>query len=577
MRSSLDALLNDLEAGKNSFGRGAVGKIKSLLQLLSRREIRDPKSLVRFHEVLLFVRAFPASASLVPQVEKLLNQFHERIDAIRELGSDMSIFDDFDTSGIAGTTMQDTLNFEVARWLFHRIPGNVEIAWDDYDEERAMGSTWPRFIPLLEEDADVEANIPWRRWLDAAKGREKDLAWLIRHFEQLPGAAGREHDRLNAELYDSLRVPLRWHLKNLKLSRTRNWRRPRQFFIHSGPLIRRKEVSLARELERPAPEFTKLTRRDGEATMHTIREVMVVRYRELYGTTLGDPASVVRADVGQGVVFYLWNLPPGRRLPLRAYVAGFTLKNGVPINYIEAIGLCEWTEVGFNTFYTYRQGETAWIYAQALRCLCAWTGAKTISVYPYQIGQNNDEALDSGAYWFYRKLGFRSGKPDVEQLARDEERKIASAAKYRTPRRILARLAEAHVFYDLTDGQKRLTGGIVCGLWDTFCTRNLALRVNQRMAREFGGDAVRIGEASTREVARALEVDPSRWTPGERRSLGSWSLVLSLIPGLAGWTAAEKRDVVAIIRAQSGRDEMQYLRRTQRHARLRDELLRLGS
>ena len=86
---------------------------------------------------------------------------------------------------------------------------------------------------------------------------------------------------------------------------------------------------------------------------------MLVRYRELYGTTLADPRSVVRADVGRGVSIYLWNLPPERRLPLRAYVAGFTLKNDVSINYIEAIGLCEWMEVGFNTFYRFRGGEAA--------------------------------------------------------------------------------------------------------------------------------------------------------------------------------------------------------------------------
>ncbi|HYM77344.1 MAG TPA: hypothetical protein VE377_15320 [Candidatus Dormibacteraeota bacterium] len=610
MGSSLDALLNDLEAARNSFGRGAASRVNGLLRQLSRQEFDDPKSLIRFHEALLFLRAFPASASVVPQVEKLLHRFHERIGRIRQLGGDMSVFDDFDTSGIAGTTMQDTLNFEVARWLVRRIPGNVEIAWDDYDEERAMGSTWPRFVPLLEEDSDVEANIPWRRWLDAARGREKDFAWLIRRFEEWDTS----DLRLKAELYDSMRLPLRWHLKNLKLSRTRNWRRPGKFFVHDGPLITRRDVSLAREFERPAPKFVRLSRREGEAVMQTIREVMVVRYRELYGTTLGDPTSVVRAEAGRGVVFYFWNLPPSRRLPVRAYVAGFTLKNGVPINYVEAIGLCEWIEVGFNTFYTYRQGETAWIYAQALRCLCAWTGAKTISVYPYQIGQNNDEALDSGAFWFYRKLGFRSGKPELEQLARNEERKIAADAKYRTPRRTLARLAEAHVFYEVPGLKPRFSEGTLTrplkgrsstvdhaftvepaslpereallpalpaeikrGPWDTFSTRNLALRVNQRMAREFGGDAVRIREASMREVARAVAVNPSRWTPSERHSFANWSLVLALIPGLAGWTGAEKRQLVAIIRAQSGRDEMHYLRRTQQHERLRNEFLRLGS
>jgi len=595
MHPPLEALLNSLEAAKNRFTRGAAAETRTLLHQLSRQNFADAKSLLRFHETLLFLRAFPQSAALIPQIEKLLNTFHQRIEKLREAGADMGAFDDFDTSGISGTTMQDTLSFEAARWLARRIPQNVEIAWDDYwDEahsERAVGSIWPRFIPLLEEDSDVEANIPWHRWLDTARGRERDLQWLIRRFEELPVT-----NRERAELYDSLRLPLRWHLKNLKLSRTRNWTRPRQFYFHTEPLITRSQVSLARELSQPAPRLTKLSTGEGESIMHAIREVMLVRYRELYGTTLGDPSSVVRATLDRGVVIYLWNLPPARRLPLRSYVAGFTLKNGVPINYVEAIGLCEWIEVGFNTFYTYRQGETAWIYAQALRCLHAFTGATTISVYPYQIGQNNDEALDSGAFWFYRKLGFRCGRPDLEQLARREEQKIAANPEYRTPRKTLKRLAEAHVFYEWTTTPERTVeerpfkGRVrrslddpgfsprgAPGPWDTFSTRNLALRVNRRMARDFNGDSAEIREASVKQITRALDLNPSRWTAAAKRSLENWSLILALVPDLATWSLQEKRDLIKIIQSQSSPNEMRYLRLTQTHPRLRTALLRLGS
>ena len=619
MPFTLNALLARLEAAKSHFGRGAAAETKQLLDQISRCDFKDASSLLRFHEALLFLRAFPQARQIVAQTEKLLNRFHERVERLRGLGADMSAFDDFDTSGIAGTTMQDALNFEAARWLVRRIPRHVEIAWDDYWEdpqtERALASTWPRLIPLLREDSDVEANIPWRRWLDSARGRERDLARLIRQFEQLPVFDHADPDRPRAELYDSLRLPLRWHLENLRLSRTRNWTRPRNFYFHNEPLLTRSQVSLAAEFAKPAPRLTRLSRREGERVMQAVREVMLVRYRELYGTTLGDPRSVVRVDLGsgdaaRGVVMHLWNLLPSRRLPLRAYVAGFTLKNGVPINYIEAIGLCEWIEVGFNTFYTYRQGETAWIYAQALRALRAFTGATTISVYPYQIGQNNDEALDSGAFWFYRKLGFRCGRPDLEQLARREEQKISAAPHYRTPRRTLKRLAEAHVFYELerarlarTSGSAseaaekvRILGGAALqrcdnpplfhaalaaegtpGPWDTFSARNLALRVNRRMAREFDGDSTRIREASLKEIALAFGITPARWTPAERRSLENWSLVLALIPGLQRWSREEKRSLIQIIRAQSAPNEMRYLRLTQHHARLREELLRLGS
>jgi len=586
MSSAHDVLLAGLEAAKNDFGPGASARTIEILDQLNREEFSDAKSLLRFHEALLFLRAFPRSRSLVRHIEGILDRFHPRIEKLRDAGVDMDVFDDFDTSGVAGTTMQDTLSFEVARWLAWRLPRKVEIAWEDYDEERAMGSTWPRFIPLLAEDADVEANIPWRRWLDTARGRERDLDWLIRQFEQLPGT-----DRERAELYDSLRLPLRWHLGNLKLSRTRNWSHPRTLYCHTEPLITRGQVSLAYELSRPAPRLTKLSRSEGEAVMRTIREVMLVRYRELYGTTLGDPASVVRVDLasqredsqseGRGVTIYLWNLPPVRRLPLRAYVAGFTLKNGVPINYIEAIGLCEWIEVGFNTFYTYRQGETAWIYAHVLRALAAFTGANTISVYPYQIGQNNDEAIDSGAFWFYRKLGFRCGRPDLEQLARREEERIAASREYRTPKKTLRRLAEAHVFYELggdAGGSRRASRPAeMAGPWDTFSTRNIALRVNRRMAREFQGYAGKIREASVQHVSRALHLNPARWSLDEQRAFEDWSLVLALIPDLGRWSAKEKRELARLLRAQSGASEMRYLNLTQDHPRLRKELLRLGS
>jgi hypothetical protein len=221
-------------------------------------------------------------------------------------------------------------------------------------------------MPLLEDDAYVEADTPWRRWLETA-ARQKELRSCMADSSVSPLAAGADQ---KAELYESLRVPLRWNLGNSASRERETGSRFAAFSITASPLISRSQVSLADELARRPPQLTKLSRKQGEQIMDLIREVMLVRYRELYGTTLGDPRSVVRADVGRGVSIYLWNLPPDRRLPLRAYVAGLTLKNGVPINYIEAIGLCEWMEVGFNTFYTFRGGEAGWIYAQVLRCLC---------------------------------------------------------------------------------------------------------------------------------------------------------------------------------------------------------------
>jgi hypothetical protein len=558
-------LLAQLEARRCCFDRGETARILKLLGALGAARFNGARSLIRFHESLLFLRAFPQGPSVLRATERLLNDFHKKVETLRETGADMVDFDQMEASGIAGTYMEDTLSFEVAKWLARRMPGKVEIAWDHYDPKRELGTTGPRFIPLLEDDAYVEADTPWRRWLETAAGKkDSDPAWLIQCFDKLPFPPIQK-----AELYESLRMPLRWYLGNSRITRTRNWKPVRSVFYHKDPLIDRSEVSLAQELAKRPPQLTKLSRRQGEAVIDTIRTVMLVRYRELYGTTLGDPSAVVRADVGRGVRIYLWNLTPERRLPLRAYVAGLTVKNGVPINYIEAIGLCEWIEVGFNTFYSFRGGEVGWIYAQVLRSLCQLMGSTCFSVYPYQLGQDNDEAIESGAFWFYRKLGFRSSRPELQRLVEREEQKIAANRHYRTPARILRRLAAGNVFYELP--------GSEAGAWDRFSARTIGLRVNRNMARRFKGDSARIRQESVRTVARALGVDLSSWTHLELTSFDNLAVVLSLMPDLSTWTDSQKWGMVQIIRAKSKRDEMLYLHLTQRHDRLRKALLKLGS
>jgi len=292
------------------------------------------------------------------------------------------------------------------------------------------------------------------------------------------------------------------------------------------------------------------------------------------------------------VSIYLWNLPPERRLPLRAYTAGLTLKNGVPINYIEAIGLCEWMEVGFNTFYTFRGGEAGWIYAQVLRCLCHLMGTTCVSVYPYQLGHDNDEAIESGAFWFYRKLGFRPGRKDLERLVEREEKKIAASREetskrrttgyteehggalrrsleYRTPATILKRLASGHVFYELP--------GCEVGAWDRFSTRNIGLRVNEQMARDFGGDARSMREKAVRDLERGLGVKISTWSALEKDSFENFALVLSLVPGVAYWKSEDRDALVKVIRAKSAANEMRYLHLSRTHTRLRSILLHVGS
>ena len=567
--TSIERWLSELEQRKTRFDPTSVKRVAELLRRLDRTVVDDTTSLIWLHEILLFIRAFPHGPAVFRQTGYLLDNFITRVERLRAAGIDLSALEPLEISGIAGTVIEDTLSYDVVRWLANRFPDRTEIVWDGYEQERLMANAWPRFIPLLEEDSAVEANIPWRQWLrEAGSAPGKDLAWLLRRFERLPVSA-----KERSESYDGLQMVVRWTLDNLKATRTRNWRNPGRIYYHRGPLIQRRDVSLAEVLALPPATLEKLSERKGREVLDLVHEVMAVRYRELYGTTLGDSRQVHGADLGRGVQMYLWGLPPERRLPLRAYLAGMTLKNGVPINYVEAISLFEWSEVGFNTFYTFRDGETAWIYAQALRIIRQLHRVLCFSIYPYQLGHGNEEAIESGAYWFYRKLGFRPGKPELARLSEREEKRIAVRRGYRTSMPTLRRLAAQHLFYELPGAEP--------GAWDRFSTRQIGFTINRQMAREYGGDATDIRLASLEFVAKALRGAGSNLgrlsREPSRKALEELALVFALIPDLPRWNIEEKRKVIAIIQAKAGPEESRYIGLLQEHRAFRSAVLKLGS
>jgi hypothetical protein len=289
-----------------------------------------------------------------------------------------------------------------------------------------------------------------------------------------------------------------------------------------------------------------------------ILDTSAMRFRELYGFSHPDEANVFSADAGRGVEIVFFGLPPRWRLPLRAYHAGMFFKNGVPAGYVETLSLFDHAGVGFNLYYTFREGESAWLYARLLRLFHQVLGINYFSVDPYQIGDDNPEAIDSGAFWFYRKLGFRPVDPRLAALTRREEERIARTPGYRSSHRTLRRLAKGRVLFE--------GPGAEAGQWDRFSIRNVGIETTRALTARFGSDTERMRNAASRFAARHFGVE----------STCGLALALSAIPGVASWSPAEKKAVAAILQAKERGSETRYLHLMQRHPTLRAALLKLG-
>ncbi|MFN7996432.1 MAG: hypothetical protein U0Q18_22665 [Bryobacteraceae bacterium] len=505
-------MLDRLEKWKTRYGTADATGLERLLRAAGGSRFQDADSLIRLHECALFFRAYAPSREAARLADEILFSFAGRVAGVE----DSSPFEEPEVSGIAGTSFSAVFSYEVARRLLARYPRNVSIDWENYDRSEKLGPVLRRFLPLVREDWPVEAHVPYRQWIEAARPKNgTDLGWLL---EQIGRLEWSERDK--ADLYDSLELLLLWRMGNIRTTRSRLRLPVRKMFYHTGPLLRRSGISLQHEMQSPPLPIRRLARAEACKILELILDTSAMRYRELYGFTYPDAERVFHAAAGRGVDFYFFGVPPEWRLPLRAYLGGMFFKNGVPAGYVEVLSLFERAEVGFNLYYTFRDGETAWLYARLLRLFRQVLGARCFSVDPYQIGLENDEAIESGAFWFYRKLGFRPLDADAVRLVEREEQRMRGQAGYRSSRGTLEKLARSYLLFECADADR--------GAWDHFRIRKLALRCTAENAAE--------------------------------------PVLGSFVP-----------DVDELMRAKQGPDEARYLRLMQRHPQLRKAVIRAGS
>ncbi len=285
-------------------------------------------------------------------------------------------------------------------------------------------------------------------------------------------------------------------------------------------LIKRSDISIDQEFHSQAITVKRLASVRARKIMDTMIDTSAVRYREVWGFCHPDHSRFYHVALGRGVDFYYCGLPKQWRLPFRSYHSGMYFKNGVPIGYFEGLSFFERMEMGFNLYYTFREGETAWLYARTLKLFRDRLGVRCFTIDPYQLGHENEEAIASGAYWFYRKLGFQPVTEEIAHLSALEEEKIHTRPRYRTPASTLRHLARMPLVY---------------------------------------GDALEWGHFSLRKLGQKIERGTGR---------SAWESLLARV--------SSERTAKKIMRAKIAPEETGYLRLLQKSPGLREQVLRLG-
>ncbi len=295
---------------------------------------------------------------------------------------------------------------------------------------------------------------------------------------------------------------------------------------------------------------------------------MVNRLRDLYSFSHADRNDVRLVNAGAGLQFVCIGTLPERRLMLESVYGFLTLKNGVPIGYVLASTLFASTEVAYNVFETFRSGEAARVFGRVLAMCRHLFGSESFSIDPYQLGYGNQEGLQSGAWWFYYKLGFRSKDPEVNRLVRNELAAMKRKPGHRTGPEILEQMASQYLYYEPGRIGGPLLGGMPLG--------NAGLRIGEFLAANYGADREKGIRACAAEAVKLLGVrSTARFTQDQRLWWKRWSPLVVLLSGVKRWSAANRRALVDVIKAKGGKSEIDFVQKFNRHKPLQRALLKL--
>jgi hypothetical protein len=533
-------------------GTAGVEKLRLLAELAPLR-IDRANQLVTLQRIVCFLSAFPDDAAIHRAVRGLAAGFAARLRRLTKTQREQ-----LDDSGAAGSCTRHFYAAAAARWMARRFAGSVDIDWR---ADSAVDALEPLISPLLDpmeaEIADLSAS-GLRGWLAQARGGGgNDLDWLLAQHGS--GRSRREFDRA----FDAAEVPLAWRLDDRAGSAGNVLRRP---VAARRQGMRRASGDSRAAIVQPIP-VERLSRRVAARLLDVWRAALWSRTRTVFQIEQPNLDECYLADFGGGLQFTAIGVAPERRGALEATYGHLLLANGMPIGYGGFTALFAQVNTGINVFPEYRGSEAAFAFEQSLRVMHAITGNARFVINPYQFGAGNDEALASGAYGFYYRLGFRSAQPRVRALAEREFSRLRSDRGYRVPITTLRRLAACDIHLDLADdaGER---------FFDEVWLQNLAAGITAAIARVGVMNRAEALRRLAERLAGELAIRLGDWTALERQGFAQFAPILAQIDDLAAWPRAEREALAQLCRARWAPQERDFIERMRVNDRLRASLAR---
>lgn len=536
------SFLQRLRARRHQYGDAAERDKRMLLRALRVADLTTYAQLAALHEDLLFICAFPGARSTLQLARRMLADTATRLTRLPR-----SMRGTADDSGMAGSSTRHVFPYPIARWLALSASSDVEIDWRTFDEPWQLDT----LLGLLLRDAEREGfdsgEFATRDWIRRARSVHSptDLAWLM--------TAGSGNAALALQIegeWDAAQVPLTWTLRESRWSATHNVVAGTPVVVRGG--MRRPTADAVADIARPLPTIERLARPQARRVIAAARAALAVRCREVNAMSSPNVDEVYWCDLGEGTAVAVLGIAPDQRLTLETNTGFVLFANGVPIGYGGVTPLFRQANTGINVFDPYRGSEAAFLWTQMLRAFHTLFGCDRFVINAYQFGAGNPEAIQSGAFWFYYRLGFRPGAARIRSLAAREAARMAADRGYRSTTKTLRALATDDLYLDLP-------GFVARDAFDEALLPYVGALAAAQLAQQPVTSRIAAERLVVVGVANDLGIgDLTRWSAAERRGFALLAPLVSSVRDLRDWSASELAALTAMMRVKGALQERDF-------------------
>ncbi len=405
------------------------------IQILQKNKFPENKLLEIYHSILLFICAHPDNV----QILKLATSELSRISRFLK-NKKTGLKSKWQNTGLPYTEIHSEFSLELIKWMLdQKIVLTLNSITDKDSEFKSFLSV---SLPDIEKELSHVCESMDDFTTELNLKQKNILPFLISQFDRLKNTP-----QIQDYFYNSLGLLYTLKINHPGISKSFNHLNLKKWFYHDQI---RKKFDSSELIKQTLPNEIKLNSLQRQELIRVCKLTLILLQRETEPVSYMDEKSIRYFQLDRGVSVAIYTPVAERQLPIESYV-GYTLfRNGYPAAYGGAWILGPCALFGINIFDWCRGGESGYMLCQLLRVFHQYFQVSHFEVEPYQYGLNNPEGIETGAFWFYYKFGFRPVSQSLKKLADLENRNIKSKINYRSSKKNLKKFTDSNIELNLS-------------------------------------------------------------------------------------------------------------------------------